>query len=201
MNFEVFKYYNEEKNFLLNVIPKQFSEAKFDPKTHKKNQTFTILFLKGCREILAQTDVSNLWSLRPYFLLFLHIPCHSESSFLIKSFVITIWNVFQSVSHLIFKKRFGRGRAHFVTKFSYEKPNTPEYALVLLVTWAQLNFIKAHFFHVNPLPPTSRPIVEGSKEIFLFIPVWRSSWLIFWACEVRVFHTQGGATGVWKTLT
>ena len=60
--------------------------------------------------------------------------------------------------------------------------------------------------HQSPLFPCYSalpvdPIVEGSKEIFLFIPVWRSSWLIFWACEVQFFHTQLGATGVWKNLT
>ena len=32
------------------------------------------------------------------------------------------------------------------------------------------------------------PIVEGSKEIFLSISVWRFIWLIFWGYEVWIFH-------------
>ena len=45
------------------------------------------------------------------------------------------------------------------------------------------------------------PKEEGSKEICLLIPVWRLNWLIFWGYEVWIFHTQGGATSVWKNLT
>ena len=59
----------------------------------------------------------------------------------------------REISWLISKKWFGCGRDLFCEEIFFWKPNTPEYALVLMVTWAQLDSIKIKIkFHAIPPP-------------------------------------------------